>query len=205
MAGWWERQRTTIGVALLAALVAAGLTLWLARPEPPPLRVIQPTSVPTPSEIVVHVSGAVAAPGVYRLPTTARVLDGLEAAGGATAEANPQALNLAARLRDGQQVVVPERGERVAAPERPERTATPERGPTDSAEARPAPPAGPIDLNRADAAQLDSLPGIGAVTARRILEYRERVGRFERVDQLLEARLVNRPTFERIKDLVTVE
>lgn len=202
MVEWLERWRVTIGVGLTTAVVGAASAMLLVRPEPPPIRVIQPTSVPTPSEVVVHVSGAVAAPGVYRLPSTARVLDGLEAAGGPTTDGNPQALNLAARVRDGQQIVVPDRTQR---------TPTAERGPDaesrSDAQLRSAASAeqSKIDLNHASEAQLDTLPGIGTVIARRILDYRQRVGPFERVEQLLDAKLVNRSTYEQVKDLVTVE
>jgi competence protein ComEA len=120
------------------------------------------------------------------------VSDALDLAGGPAADSDPNALNLAARVRDGQRIEVPVRG----------------RPPAAQADAR-APmggqPAARLNLNRADAAQLDTLPGVGAATSRRIIEYREKVGQFERVEQLLDARLVNRGVFDQIKDLVTVE
>lgn len=193
MQEWWERHRLTAGVGVAGLVLGAALTLVLARPDPPPLRVIQPTSVPTPSHVVVHVSGAVNSPGVYRLPATARVVEAVEAAGGATDDGNPHGLNLAARVRDGQLILVPGHDLNGLAGISSSDQAAP-----DGSEPRR------IDLNRADEAQLDTLPGIGSVIARRILEHRAREGAFERVEQLLEARLVNSATFERIKDLVEV-
>lgn len=193
MIEWWQRHRVTVGVGLIGMALGAGLTMLLMRPEPPPLRVVQPTSVPAPSEVWVQVSGAVVSPGVYRVPASARVRDAVDAAGGPTEVGDPQALNLASRVRDGQRVDVPERGPVVS---RPSESIPPRSGPRIGSK---------IDLNRADASQLDALPGIGAATARRVLEYRDKIGRFERIEQLLEARLVNRGVFEQIKDLVTVE
>lgn len=193
MLEWWQRHQVTVGVGLLGLVLGSGLTLALARRDPPPLRVVQPTAVPTPAEVVVQVGGAVASPGVYRLPASARVGDAVEAAGGATQEGDPLALNLAARVRDGQRVDVPERGR-----------AAPRSADEPSAKSLPAQP-GKVDLNRADVSQLDTLPGVGPVTARRIVEYRDKVGRFDRVEQLQEARLVNRAVYEQIKDLVTVD
>src|SRR5574340_63063 len=111
----WRRHRITLGAGLFGAVLGSGLTLlWFSafvRPAPPPLRVVQPTAVATPAEVWVQVGGEVAAPGVYHLPANARVAEAIEAAGGTTTEANPQALNLAGRVRDGQRIDVPKIGQ----------------------------------------------------------------------------------------------
>lgn len=179
------------GGLLLAAASGAGWMLW---PRPaPPLVVSAPTPRPSPSaaaEVVVHVVGAVHNPGVYRLPAGARVSDAIAQAGGLTESADAASINLAGRLADGQQISVATLG----AASRPEATA-------ETTAARAA----RVNLNRASAAELDTLPGIGPVTAQRIIERRQRLGPFERVEQLLEEKLVPGSTFERIKDLVSLD
>jgi competence protein ComEA len=118
-------------------------------------------------DVVVDVTGAVARPGVYRLPAGSRVTDAVGRAGGATAAALLEAINLAARLADGQQVVVPKKGPGGAA------LAT-----AGAAED------GPISLGTASAEQLDTIDGIGPVTAQKIVEYRDQQGGLASVDQL---------------------
>ncbi|HXR31901.1 MAG TPA: ComEA family DNA-binding protein [Solirubrobacterales bacterium] len=120
------------------------------------------------SDVVVHVTGAVVSPGVYRLPAGARVTDAVRRAGGANGGALLEAINLAARLADGQQVVVPKRG--------------PGGVPLTSGGA--AAEAGPISLGTATVEQLEEIDGIGPVTAEKILEYRDQQGGLASVDQL---------------------
>jgi competence protein ComEA len=119
-------------------------------------------------DVVVDVTGAVARPGVYRLPAGARVTDAVGRAGGATGGALLEAINLAARLADGQQVVVPKRGP----------------GGAPLATAGMAGEDGPISLGTATAEQLDTIDGIGPVTAEKIVEYRDQQGGLASVDQL---------------------
>jgi competence protein ComEA len=118
-------------------------------------------------DVVVDVTGAVARPGVYRLPAGARVTDAVGRAGGATGGALLEAINLAARLADGQQVVVPKKG--------------PGGAPLAAAGATED---GPISLGTATAEQLDTIDGIGPVTAQKIVEYRDQQGGLASVDQL---------------------
>lgn len=120
------------------------------------------------SDIVVDVAGAVRRPGVYRLPVGARVTDAVERAGGASGKALLEAINLAARLADGQQVMVPEQG--------------PSGAPTGTAGV--AGEDGPISLGTATAEQLDTIDGIGPVTAEKIVEYRDQHGGLSSVEQL---------------------
>jgi competence protein ComEA len=119
-------------------------------------------------DVVVDVTGAVARPGVYRLPAGSRVTDAVERAGGAGTGALLEAINLAARLADGQQIVVPRRGP----------------GGTALAAAGAAAEDGPISLGTATVEQLDTVDGIGPVTAQKIVEYREQQGGLASVDQL---------------------
>jgi competence protein ComEA len=119
------------------------------------------------SDVVVDVTGAVNRPGVYRLPAGARVTDAVERAGGASSKAQLEAVNLAARLADGQQVVVPEEG--------------PGGAPLGAAGAGED---GPIGLGAATVDQLDTIDGIGPVTAEKIVEYRDQHGGLSSVDQL---------------------
>jgi competence protein ComEA len=129
---------------------------------------------PSNEDVVIDVAGEVQDPGVYRMPAGSRVNDALVRAGGATARANLEAINLAARLSDGQQVVVPER---VAA------SAT--TGAVDPAAAGVAgATAGPISLGSATVADLDTIDGIGPVTAQKIIEFRDQHGGVSSVDQL---------------------
>lgn len=129
------------------------------------------TSEDTRPALVVHVAGAVAEPGVVELDAGARVVDAIERAGGAAADADLDALNLARLLVDGEQVRVPRIGESAMA----------EGVSADSA--LPA-PLGCVDLNTADAPALESLDGIGPALAERILAFRESSGPFESVDDL---------------------
>lgn len=119
-------------------------------------------------DVVVDVTGAVDRPGVYRLPAGSRVNDAVERAGGASGGALLEAINLAARLADGQQVVVPKRGP----------------GGAPMASAGAASEDGPISLGSATAEQLDTIDGIGPVTAQKIVEYRDQQGGLASVDQL---------------------
>jgi competence protein ComEA len=125
--------------------------------------------------VVVHVAGAVQHPGVYRLPAGARVDDAVRRAGGARPRADLDQLNLAAKLEDGRQVLVPRR--------MPASTAA--AGPVASTGgAVPGTPAVPINLNTATLEQLDTLPGIGPATAQKILDYRTAHGGFGSVEDL---------------------
>ncbi|QEC49667.1 ComEA family DNA-binding protein [Baekduia soli] len=124
---------------------------------------------------LVHVVGAVRRPGVYRLRAGQRVQDAIRRAGGAARGADLQAINLAAKVADAQQVVVPRRSAAGAAPA----AAPGATGPPGTASA-PA----PVSLNAATAEQLDTLEGVGPATARKILEYRQAHGGFRSVDEL---------------------
>lgn len=199
----------TTAVAVLA--VAAG-GWWLLRTPSPPTEAGLPyaatttspspassagattvtAAVESPAEVVVHVAGAVAEPGVYELPSGARVHNAIEAAGGALPRADPAALNLAALLVDGERIYVPRPGESVPLP-------TSGAG-SGSADATP----GAVDVNRATVDQLDELPGIGPATAAAIVDHREQNGPFATVDDLEAVRGIGPAKLEAIRDLVSV-
>jgi len=145
------------------------------------------------TQIVVDVGGAVARPGVYRLVAGSRVADAIAAAGGfgprVDAAAAAGQLNLAALLADGERVRVPSRDDPPAA--------------SSAGGAAATPGGGLVDLNRATSAELEALPGIGPVTAAKIIAARE-AAPFTTVDDLRTRKLVGQATFGRIRDLVTV-
>ncbi|HET7485680.1 MAG TPA: helix-hairpin-helix domain-containing protein [Solirubrobacterales bacterium] len=134
-------------------------------------------------DVVVDVTGAVARPGVYRLPGGARVTDAVQRAGGATGGAMLEAINLAAHLADGQQVVVPKKGP----------------GGAPLAATGAASEEGPISLGTATVEQLDTIDGIGPVTAQDIVEFREQHGGLSSVDQLDQVSGIGPATMESLR------
>jgi competence protein ComEA len=173
----------------------------LSQPSPAtaPIEPSAQTEPLSTAEVVVHVSGAVKQAGVYRLAPDSRVADAIEQAGGASENADLDALNLAEPLQDGQKIHVPRKGEASApttASVSPPRT--PRRAPQAAAVQFP------INLNTATAEQLEAIPGIGPVLAQRIIEYRQTHGRFQSVDELLEVRGIGPKRLESMRPYVTV-
>jgi len=146
------------------------------------------------AEILVHVAGHVHSPGVYSLAVTGRIVDAIRAAGGAQPIADLNAINLALRLDDGDQIYVPAVGEVV-------RSSTTGRIGVDNED---EPSVFPIDINSATASVLEELPGVGPSTAAAIIAHRENVGRFTSTSGLLDVPGIGASKFEAIKDLVTV-
>ena len=162
------RRRLLAAAVVLVALLVLGGPRLLHRGASgvavPPLRVPQPARA-VKAKLVVDVAGAVRHPGLYRLEQGTRIADAVAMAGGATARADIELVNLAAPLADGEQVVVPRRGAPAAS------------GDTGS-------PTAPLDLNTASLEQLDALPGIGPSTAQKILDYRQAHGAFHSLADL---------------------
>lgn len=148
------------------------------------------TTTTVPLVVMVHAAGAVVHPGVYELPSGARVTDLIDAAGGPAADADVDRLNLAALVVDGERVYVPHIGEVVA--------------PADAAAVGTGQADGPVNLNTATLDELDALPGIGPTTAQAIIDERERRGGFKSVDDLLDVRGIGPAKLEDLRDLVTV-
>lgn len=201
---WVGWQRLLGSVVIMAAAAVGGW--WLLRSSPPPVERSLPypaassttigTGAPavsfmgaeaTPSAVVVHVAGAVARPGLVQVAGDARVADAIRAAGGALAGADPDALNLAARVVDGARIYVPRLGEVVS-------TSEVAGGQSGSAL--------PLDINAADTDALDSLPGIGPSLARAIVAYREAHGPFRGVDSLLDVPGIGPAKLEQFRSLV---
>lgn len=189
------------------AVAVVGILAWtrMGATPPPPLEVSLPTvdpaalvppagatEPPEPSMLVVHVAGAVVRPGVYRLPAGARVGEALDLAGGATPEADLDRINLAAEVFDGAQVHVPRFGQALAG------TAMPSNGGAGLGGG------GPIDLNTADGALLETLPGVGPSTAAAIIAHREDHGPFPSVAALDEVSGIGPARLDALRDLVTV-
>jgi competence protein ComEA len=163
----------------------SGSQAALAPPAAPPAE----TTTAAPQALVVDVVGAVRRPGLYRLSEGARIADAVTRAGGATRKAELALLNLAAPLADGQQVVVPQHGVAPVAA-------------TAGTAAGTGVVAGPVHLNTATLAQLDSLPGVGPVTAQKILDYRQKHGSFASVDELDAVPGIGPARMDQLQDLV---
>jgi len=174
---------------------------------------------------VVHVAGAVKKPGVYHLKPGARNIDAVNAAGGFTAGANPDAINLAAPCEDSSQIYLPTRAEQpsggssapVARPTTS--SAAPYASGSVSARAGGAekgahsshssskfsdPSQGQVNLNTADAAQLQHIPGVGPAMAERILAYRRTAGRFQSTEELLQISGIGDKKFQKMRPFMTV-
>jgi competence protein ComEA len=155
-------------------------------------------------EVVVHVVGAVTAPGVQRLPQGARVVDAVDAAGGAGPDADLGRINLAAPLIDGQQVYVLRLGEPVPVPPSGPAAGTASGSDGGSDDTGAAAGTAPVDINTASAAQLEELPGVGPTTAAAIIDHREQNGPFASVDDLLDVRGIGEAKLDALRDLATV-
>jgi competence protein ComEA len=191
---WWVLLGVVFGLA-----GAGGIWLASSPPRGHPIQLLPP---PTPLPIQVHVTGAVANPGVYALPSESRLQDAIQAAGGFSAEANSLGLNLAAPLQDGSQVSVPAK---MSAPE------SSQAGGNNQVEAKseeqPASsnPEVLVNINTATQEELESLPGIGPVTAQKIIEYRETNGPFIGIEDIQKVSGIGPATFEKIRNHITVD
>ncbi len=148
--------------------------------------------------LVVHIAGAVTVPGVVRLGAGTRVVDAVTAAGGLRADADPDRVNLAAPLTDGQRIVVPIIGQPAPAEVVPT-------GPSGTSGPGQQGVAGPVDLNTADAAALEELPGVGPATSAAILAHREAEGPFSSVEDLIDVRGIGEAKLDALRDLVVVD
>jgi competence protein ComEA len=182
------RYRYVLFASLMLALAGAvgyGLAhrppvLVLTVLPPPPTAL--PTGTPIAGPSCCHVVGAVSAPGVYTLPPGARVRDAIRAAGGATADADLERVNLATLVQDQQQIVVPNLAKS-----------------TSGAEGGAL-----VDVNVADGATLQTLPGIGPVMAERIIAYREAHGRFHTLEDLIQVKGIGEATLEKLRPWITI-
>jgi competence protein ComEA len=192
-----RRHALLAGAALLAVLLLGSRLLSHGGSAAPPPPTLPPpafaTTTTPPTRVVVDVVGAVHRPGLYRLAQGARVADAVTRAGGSTRKADLSLVNLAALVSDGEQVVVPRRGAGVAAA-----------GAAGAAGASSASgiPTGPVHLNSATVDQLDALPGVGPVTAQKIVDYRQKHGAFTSVDELDAVSGIGPARLDQLRDLV---
>jgi competence protein ComEA len=188
-------SRRTLVLAALALALALALANRFLRDagtayESPAPQAASAAAATLPRALVaVDVVGAVRRAGLYRLPQGSRIADALARAGGATRKADLALVNLAAPLADGSQIVVPAR--------------TGGASPGGGGGAGPAAPAGPVHLNSATLADLDALPGVGPVTAQKILDYRQQHGAFGSVDELDAIPGIGPKRMDQLRGLVT--
>lgn len=185
-----DRRRILVGAILLVLLLALGGRFLLhsgAPAVPPPVRIAAPARTTAATTIFVNVVGAVRRPGLYRLREGSRVANAVARAGGVTRRAQVELVNLAARVSDGEQIVVPRRDAAGVAV-----------GSAGSGGAAK----GPVHLNSATLEQLDALPGIGPVTAQRILDYRQEHGAFGSVDELDAVPGIGPARLDQLRELV---
>lgn len=194
-------------VAVVAVVVVAGVGRGGGGDGAPPVPLDRDAGLPfagtttaptAPAALFVHAAGAVTRPGVYELPAGARVVDLVDAAGGPTPDADPARVNLAEPLADGARVYLPRLGE--VPPPGPPPAAGSGGGEGVSGSGSDA---GLVDLNTADEAELDELPGIGPATAASIVAHRSVNGPFGGVDELLDVRGIGPAKLEQLRPLVT--
>jgi competence protein ComEA len=195
-----------VGLAVVVAVTLGGVGLWYTRSLPKPVAVqATPAAVaasgvvavagspsPSPVPLFVDVAGWVRHPGVYEFATGQRVIDAIDAAGGARPGADLAALNLAAPLTDGTQILVPKSGPAPAG------------GGTTIPGTGDAGGGALVNVNTASATELETLDGIGEVIAAAIVDYRTQNGPFTSVDQLEDVSGIGPSTLEAIRDAVTV-
>ena len=197
---------------LCVGLLAVALILILnKRQTGAPITLVPPPPTATAVPLRVHVTGAVRAPGVYDLPQNSIVQDAINAAGGLTESATVEYLNLAEILTDGQQIFVaevipaapPPTDSQLPIADNP--SSTPTRQPSAANSPPPAASAGPININTASQAELETLPRIGPAIALRIIEYRGTYGPFARIEDIKNVKGIGDATFNAIKDYITVK
>jgi competence protein ComEA len=188
-----------VSAAIFVAVVvvaAIGFVVFHRAPPAPAIRLPRADAAPagvtptTTGELIVDVAGAVARPGVVRLAGPGRVTDAIAAAGGAAADSDLNQVNLAAKVNDGDRIYVPRRGESPP--------------PAPSTGSSSSSPSEPVDLNSAAPEQLDALPGVGPATAKAIVDFRTRHGRFRIVDDLLSVPGIGPAKLANLKSLVRV-
>lgn len=196
MRQWAERYRAGLFFGLIVLALLALLLFQTLRPRPESIILSTSTplptaeATPTPRPLRVYVSGAVHWPDVYSLLPDSIVKDAIMAAGGATDDADLDRINLALPVADGQHVYVPRLGE--------------EEPPVQPPSNQPA-AGGRVNINTADVAALDLLPGIGPALAQRIIDYRQEHGPFARLEDIMEVSGIGPGTFEKLRDLITVD
>lgn len=216
---WLDRNRNIVFVLLLFIAIGGAGVFYMSQPTAQAQVEIRPVATatatvaptvapsPTPSPVRVYVTGAVANSDVYFLPAGSIIKDAIAAAGGFTAEADPERINQALELQDQQQIHVPRKNEVDAPPPVQGGPVVTELNSSQGGgSSRSAPVAGgAININTATLEQLDSLPGVGPAIAQRIIDYRESMGGFKTVEEITQVSGIGEATLAKIKDLITVQ
>lgn len=148
--------------------------------------------------LVVHICGAVAVPGIYKLPENSRLYEAVEAAGGFLEEADTEYHNLARAIFDGERIYILNKEEVNQLPEEQKLSGDDEAKKQTQKDEK-------ININTADVTQLTSLPGIGEAKAEAVLEYREKAGRFTAIEEIMNVSGIGQAMFDKIKDKITTE
>ncbi|NNK91543.1 MAG: ComEA family DNA-binding protein [Acidimicrobiia bacterium] len=173
-----DRRPLVLGLVVVSVVVGGW---WTTRAEPAPPPLIEVTAGPAALEaITVHVAGAVVNPGVVTVPVGSRVVDAVSAAGGLTRDSRTDVVNLAAPVRDGDHIVIPLTGEGAALED------------------------GRVRINTADAADLETLPGVGPVLADRIVAHRDANGPFTEAEDLLDVPGIGEAKLASLRDSLVV-
>ena len=183
---------------VIGMIVSAAIFLVIS---PPRGKAIELLPAPTAAPILVHVDGAVANPGVYTLARDSRVQDAVKAAGGFSSQANLEIVNLAARLKDGDKLLILAQGTAVP----PNLTSEPESTARKSKAIATSTPSGPVNLNTATLEELQTLPGIGETRAEDIIKYRQAHNGFKAIEEIQNISGIGPATFEKLKEHITVQ
>ncbi len=204
--GWWIMRSPPPPIEASIAFAPSLVSTVVPKVDSPGVPPVISTSVSSPATITVHVAGEVQHPGVVVIASSSRVVDAVAAAGGATARADLDVVNLATPLVDAAQVYIPRRGVTpkpvVVRPRpglNPPTTATVNIGGSAASGGATV-----IDLNAATEQQLDTLPGVGPSTARAIIAYRVQHGPFARIEDLLNVRGIGPVKLDALRDLVRI-
>lgn len=200
--------------AIIAALIAAGgmYYLYFNEPVPVPSTIVEnaennrplnqehgtPEAIPAPDKIIVDVKGQVTKPGVYEGLQGERVVDIIDRAGGLTPLADASQVNFAEHVVDEMVIYIPGKGEEIQSP------LVSGSGGTHSSASSVNGGGGKVDLNKADATELQTLPGIGPAKAAAIIEYRDKSGKFKTIEDIKNISGIGEKTFEKLRDQITV-
>lgn len=216
---WLSRVRHWVDFIGVSRLIQGAISMvmvlivgwFVLKPTAPPVESFIPmatfpvtSTTVAPTQVAVHVAGAVVSPGVYVLPWSSRVVDAVTAAGGPKPQADLDRINLAQVVNDNEQVFIPSRSARTAPV-----TVAPRHQPTTTTPTSTRPnPSGPssgglVDVNTATEAELTTLPGVGPATAKAIIAHREK-NAFSRIEELLNVPGIGPSKFAAIKDLVRI-
>ena len=200
-----NQEKITIIFLLIVIIIGIGIILYKNFNNEDNLAINSPSNfsenniaekIEVPS-VIIHISGAVKNPGVYQLKSTDRVVDAVKIAGGITERANPDAINLAALLKDGQKIIIPYKISNQVTVESDKNI--------EEVYSSSSSPSDQININTADDNTLQSLPGIGPVLSQKIIDYRNQNGLFEVIDDIKDVSGIGEKKFEGIKDLICVQ